>query len=147
MSNIETQIYELGYLILPSVAEENLSAAVSKIKGVVNKAGGKEIDGEEPFKTDLAYTMSKTIGASRYVVTDAYIGWIKFELEPSKAPEIADETNKIEEVLRHILLKVPRETHFTFAKAREAIAAKLAAEKEAREEEREPALAEQAVIE
>ena len=117
----ETQVYELGYLILPSIAEENLSEVVAKIKTVVEKAGGKEFNGEAPFKLDLAYTMSKTVGASHYVVNEAYIGWMKFELEPGQALELKMGIDQIEEVLRSLLIKVPRETYFTFAKARELI--------------------------
>lgn len=121
------QIYELGYLILPSVAEGELPSVAHKINEVIAKAGGKEIDGETPFKYELAYTMSKTIGASRYVVNDAYIGWTKFELEPSEALAVKMGVEKIDEVLRSLLIKVPRETSFTFAKAKALIAEKAAA--------------------
>lgn len=118
------QIYELGYLILPSIAEGELPAVVDKIKDSVIKAGGKEIDGEAPFKYNLAYTMSKTVGASRYVVKDAYIGWTKFELDPEQVSEVKDGVEKTEEILRFLLIKTPRETTFTFAKAKAALAEK-----------------------
>ncbi|MSR87730.1 MAG: hypothetical protein EXS69_00995 [Candidatus Zambryskibacteria bacterium] len=132
------QIYELGYLILPSIPENELPSVVSKIKTLIADAGGKEIDGEEPFKYELAYTMSKTIGASRYVIDDAYIGWTKFELEPVQAVAIKSEIDKIDEVLRSLLVKVPRETGFTFAKAKALIAEKSAT-LEALEREKEKA--------
>jgi len=124
------QIYELGYLILPSVPEGQLSDVVSKLKGIVAKAGGKELDGEAPFKYPLAYAMSKTIGASRYVVKDAYIGWFKFELEPASVVELKMEIDKVDEILRSILIKAPLETSFSFAKAKALIAEK---EREAQE--------------
>src|SRR5579872_5683652 len=84
----ESQIYELGYLLLPSIAEEDVSHVVDAIKGIVKKGGGVEIDAESPINIDLAYTMTKTIGARKYVVNDAYIGWTKFECEPSSIAEI-----------------------------------------------------------
>src|SRR3990167_11141973 len=112
------QVYELGYLILPSIAEDALSGVVDTIRALVNEAGGKEIDAEAPFKQPLAYSMSKTIGASRYVLSDAYLGWIKFEVEPSKISAIKTGMEKIGEILLFLLVKVPRETTFTFAKAR-----------------------------
>ncbi|MGB3922254.1 MAG: 30S ribosomal protein S6 [Minisyncoccia bacterium] len=111
-------VYELCFLILPSIPEDKLSDAVDLIRQVVSKAGGKEIDAEEPFKYPLSYEMSKTVGSSRYVVSEAYLGWLKFELEPSKVLEVKGGVDKVNEVLRFILLKVPRETTFTFAKAR-----------------------------
>ena len=130
MEDKESKVYELGYLILPSVAEDKLKSVVDKIKGIISEKGGKEIDGEEPFKYDLAYTMSKTIGASRYVVNDAYIGWIKFELPLEEAAELKKGVDLIEEVLRTMLIRAPRETSFSFAKAREK------AQKEAEEARR-----------
>ena len=114
-------VYEIGYLVLPSISEDALSLVVENIKAAIVKEGGKEIDGEAPFKQDLAYTMTKTIGASRYVVNDAYIGWVKFEAEPANVLKIKALVEKMDEVLRFLLIKAPRETTFTFAEARKAL--------------------------
>ena len=114
-------VYELGFLILPSIPEDKLADVVDSIRKVVTKEGGTEIDAEAPFKQPLSYSMSKTIGASRYVLSDAYLGWIKFEIEPAKAPVIKADVEKIGEILRFLLVKTPRETTFTFAKARAAV--------------------------
>ncbi|MEK7135140.1 MAG: 30S ribosomal protein S6 [Patescibacteria group bacterium] len=123
------QIYEVGYLILPSIPEEGLPAVVEKMKAVVTKAGGQNLDGEDPVKQDLAYTMSKTVGASKYVANEAYMGWMKCELEPAVAPEVKAELDKVEELLRFLIVKAPRESSFTFAKAREALLEKAREEK------------------
>ncbi len=126
--NNENQVYEIGYLLLPSLAEDKAGEVVEAIKGLVSKHGGTEIDGEAPFKQDLAYTMTKTVGASRYVVNEAYVGWLKFELEPSKALDLKLEVDNLPEVLRMLLIKAPRETTFTFAKARAKAIEKAEAE-------------------
>jgi len=114
-------VYEIGYLILPSIPEDKLVDVVALIRKVITKEGGVEIDAEAPIKQDLAYPMSKTIGASRYVLSDAYLGWIKFEAEPLKVLIIKSEIEKIAEVLRFLLIKAPRETTFTFAGAKAAV--------------------------
>ena len=127
-SKVDTEglsVYELGFLILPSIPEDKLSDVVAFIKKVITKEGGIEIDAEAPFKQPLAYSMSKTIGASRYVLSDAYLGWIKFEVEPSKISAIKTGMEKIGEILRFLLVKVPRETTFTFAKARATVVSTL----------------------
>jgi ribosomal protein S6 len=116
----EAQVYEVGYLVLPSVSEDNLPKVVSNIVSIIEKAGAKPLDSEDPFLEELAYSMSKTIGARKYVVDEAYIGWMKFEAESNQVEEIKLSVDKLEEVLRTLLIKVPRETTFTFAKAREA---------------------------
>lgn len=142
------QVYEVGYLILPSIAEEKLGDVVAKIKDILTKAGGKELDSEAPFLQSLAYTMSKTVGASRYVVNEAYIGWMKFELEPGKALEAKMALEKIDELLRFLLIKAPRKTTFTFAKAKALLAEKEAKEAEGVEiEEARGTSSEPAVIE
>lgn len=113
----EALVYELGYLVLPSVAEEQLSQVVDTIKGILKKVGAKELDSEDPLKTDLAYTMSKSVGARKYVVDEAYIGWVKFEVDGSVLKEVDDAMKLQEEVLRHLIVKTTRETQFTFAAA------------------------------
>ncbi len=117
-------VYELGYLVLPSVPEDNLASVVSTIVSTIEKAGGKTLDSENPFIQGLAYSMSKTVGARKYVVDEAYIGWMKFEAEPSMIEEIKIAVEKMEEILRTLLIKAPRETTFTFAQAEEARRAK-----------------------
>lgn len=126
----ELTVYEIGYLILPSIPEDKLSSVTSAIRKVITTEGGTEIDAEEPFKEPLAYTMSKTIGASRYVLSDAYLGWIKFEADRAKALVIKAGIEKIEEVLRFLLIKAPRETTFTLAKARALVEDKIEKERE-----------------
>ena len=121
------QVYELGYLILPSVAEDQLPSVVNSIKEIIAKGEGKVFDGEDPFKYDLSYTMSKTVGSRRYVVSDAYIGWLKFEAEPEAAALVKAGVEKMEEILRFLLIKAPRESAFTFEKAKALIAEKAAA--------------------
>ncbi|OHA89806.1 MAG: hypothetical protein A3C70_00940 [Candidatus Zambryskibacteria bacterium RIFCSPHIGHO2_02_FULL_43_14] len=117
-------VYELGFLILPSIPEDKLSDTVDAIRKVVAKANGTEIDAEAPFQHPLSYSMSKTIGASRYVLSDAYLGWIKFEVEPREIQTIKTGIEKIREILRFLLIKAPRETTFTFAKVKATAEAK-----------------------
>lgn len=127
----ELQVYELGYLVLPSIAEDQIPAVEDTIKKAIAAAGGKELASESPEYIDLAYSMTKVVGASRYVVSDAYIGWVKFEAEPSQMPALNEKVSKMDEVLRALLIKAPRETDFTFAKAREAMLQKEAEKAEA----------------
>jgi ribosomal protein S6 len=117
----EKGVYELGYLILPSIPEDSLSEVVTRLKSIFTKANGTEIASENPFKLDLAYSMSKAVGSRKYVVQEAYLGWMKFELEPESIPALNEEVKKVEEVLRFLLIKAPRETTFTFEGARKAI--------------------------
>lgn len=141
-------VYEVGYLLLPSIAEEKLAETVNSIKTVISKAGGIEIAGEDPFMQELAYTMNKTVGASRYVVNEAYLGWLKFELASEAIKSVQEEIEKMPEVLRFLLIKAPRETSFTFADAKKALE-EDAAQAEAGEvaEDETPVAKEEQVVE
>ncbi len=125
----ELEIYEIGYSILTSVSEDKLDDVVTKIKKAVTDVGGAPLDSEAPFQQELAYPMSKTVGARKYVAEEAYIGWMKFECAPENTPTIKTSLDKIEEVLRFLLIKATRETLFTYEGARLAIAEKEAEER------------------
>ncbi len=144
------EVYELGYLILPSLAEDSLGPVVEKLKKIIHTAGGVEVGSEDPIKQELAYEMTKVVGASRYVVKEAYIGWIKFEAPKSEAPKVNEAVTKLDEILRAILIKAPRESEFTFAKAKAAIDEKIAkaeAERRAQENTEESGPAKETVVE
>lgn len=127
------QVYEVGFLVLPSIPEEGISTVVEKVHKAALSVGATALDGETPIMIDLAYPMTKTVGASRYVATEAYLGWNKFELEPEKALAFKAALQSIDELLRFLLIKAPRESSFTFAKAQALIAEKEAEERAPKE--------------
>ncbi len=122
----EREVYELGYLILPSIAEDAVEAVEAKLEKAVAAAGGTKFDGESAVKIDLSYKMTKVVGASRYVVNDAYLGWMKFEIEPAAVTALKEEISRMDEIVRILLVKAPRESAFTFAKAQAALEAAAA---------------------
>ncbi len=129
----EVTVYETSFLILPSISEEKLPEAAESIRKAISRAGAVEIDSEAPFKHPLAYQMSKTVGSKKYVANEAYIGWIKFEVDKTKIAEIESALKKMPEILRFLIVKAPRKTEFTFAKARAALQAKADKEREDKE--------------
>lgn len=139
----ESQVYEIGYLVLPSIPEDKIPDTVDSIKKIIKDNGAQELDGEEPYLIDLAYPLSKTVGASKYVVKDAYFGWQKFEAEPSIVEAIKAALEKKDELIRFLLIKTTRETRFTLSKAR----AKIEESETEQAEEGEGKAEEEAVVE
>lgn len=117
----ELEVYELCFLILPSITEDKIGGVIDSLRKIITEEGGLEIDREDPFRQTLAYPMSKTIGSSRYIVSDAYIGWIKFEIDKVGVLAVKTQTKKISEIVRFLVVKARRETVFTFAQARETL--------------------------
>lgn len=102
-------IYEIGYLISPTIPEDKISEETSFIHGILQNAGGNVIAEEFPKMRPLTYTISKVSESKRSKFDDAYFGWVKFELPVAKISEIEKEINNREAVVRLILVKTVRE--------------------------------------
>jgi ribosomal protein S6 len=113
----ETEIYEVGYHIMPSVPEEKLPLEVSAIlSAIVSKNGGVIISSDAPAKIELAYTMAKKVGATRHKCDEAYFGWFKFEMSPDNINALKAFLDAQDNVLRFLLIKTVRENTLVGAK-------------------------------
>lgn len=109
----ETQIYEVGFHIVPSIEETNLGKEVDIIKSLIEKNGGAFISEEFPKKTTLAYTVFKNIDGKIQKFDTAYFGWIKFEMKTDSILNVKEETDLNKNVLRYLIIKTVRESTLT----------------------------------
>jgi ribosomal protein S6 len=108
------KVYEIGYLFLPTIPEEQLPAEAAKVKAVVESHEGVVITEDFPKLRQLAYTMRKVAGAQNFKFDKAYFGWVKFETVQGAVPVIQKELEKNPNILRHMLVATVREnTMFT----------------------------------
>jgi ribosomal protein S6 len=113
MSETAMKVYEVGYLILPSVPEEQIPDKASQIRDVILKANGSVISEETPKLRDLAYEMVKNVSNSGNAsFQTGYFGWIKFEEGPEAATTLKTAMDGMESVLRFIIIKTVREDTF-----------------------------------
>jgi ribosomal protein S6 len=105
----DERIYEVGFLIIPTVNEDGLAARVAAIREAINSINGTVIAEGAAKKIDLAYPMTKVAQNKRATYTSAYSGWFKFEAEPKGAKEVAAAVKADEDVLRFLLVKTVRE--------------------------------------
>lgn len=103
------QIYELGYLLVPTIAEENAPALFGNLKELVVSFGGEIISSEMPRMIRLAYVMAKTIDNVKNKFDTAYFGWIKFEAEKSAVAEIKKKLDANTDLIRFLITKTVRE--------------------------------------
>src|SRR5579872_1100924 len=75
-----SKVYELGFLLVPSVGNEKVQTEVAALADVLAKNGAEMISSENPILIDLAYPMLKVIHAHREKCYQAYFGWMKFEI-------------------------------------------------------------------
>lgn len=107
--NESLKVYELGFHLLPTVAEDDVAVQFSHLKSFIEKRGGEFISEDFPKLRDLAYEVSKTIKSQKKRYTQAYFGWVKFTLEPEKVEEVEKDVKSFEPMLRYLLIKTVEE--------------------------------------
>jgi ribosomal protein S6 len=102
-------IYEVSYLLLPSLALEQVPVKVASLKGILTSAGGQVISDENPILIDLAYPMTKVVQTMRHKCTAGYFGWMKFETTKTGIESVKKSFDMDNDVLRYLIIKTVRE--------------------------------------
>jgi len=102
-------IYEVGFQIIPTVTSAEAQDIFSKIRDIVEANGTEIIASNNPESISLAYEMRKKIGGKFQKYNDAYFAWIKYASSSDKVTKIRSEIEKIEAVLRFIIITTVRE--------------------------------------
>lgn len=107
--DIENRIYEIGYLLVPTIASDKINEESDKLKKVLSIFKVRLISDELPRLISLAYEMEKTIGNKKQRFNKAYFGWIKFELDSPSLLKLKEELDKDDNLIRFMIIKVSRE--------------------------------------
>ena len=103
------KVYEIGYLLVPTIAEENVATEVEAIKALIANKGSAFISEDFPKMKPLAYTMVKAVGSERRKFDKGYFGWVKFEVAARGITEIKAELDRIPNILRYLIIETVRE--------------------------------------
>jgi len=98
------KVYEIGYLIVPTVSPDHISKEIDALKAVLNK-DAVIIAEEAPKMRALTYSMVKVVGQKRNTYDTGYFGWIKFEGSSDVAKEVEKTFTLSDKVLRSLLIK------------------------------------------
>jgi len=109
-SGVKASVYEVGYVMVPTVAEENLGGEVTTFKDTLSEMGATFISDEYPKMMELAYEMSRSIANKKQKFSYGYFGWVKFECSTSAARVIKDMLDKNEKLVRYLMIKTVRES-------------------------------------
>jgi ribosomal protein S6 len=103
-------IYEIGFHVVPTVTEAQLSDAMAALRAQIAKAGGEIIGGGEPTKMTLAYVIERAVSGKREKYSETYFGWVKFVVEERAGiPELESYLQHAREILRYLLIETVRE--------------------------------------
>jgi len=103
------KVYELGYHLIPTLAEEEVPQYVNKIKDLLDSYGAVIINEESPKKIDLAYTMYPSVGNKKQKYNKAYFGWVKFEVDTESEQAFKKQIEDMDEVFRSLIIITVRE--------------------------------------
>jgi len=114
--------YEITYLISSEIAEEEIQRAQSQLVSSIQGEGGLLLEEKTPFRKKLAYPVKKQ--------SQAYLGFLVFQLEPEKLKNLEKKIKEINQILRYLLLiKLPKKEQKTTAFAKKPRALKAEKEK------------------
>jgi ribosomal protein S6 len=101
-----TPVYEVGYILVPTLSVAEAEEVASKIRALVGKEVLKE---EAPRNMSLAYVIERSRAGKREKYGEGYFGFIKFESEKEPIPAIAEALRNNQSVLRYLLIETVRE--------------------------------------
>jgi len=104
-----SRVYELGYLLVPTISEEDLPVIFGNLKELVSSLGGISIADDMPKMIGLAYKMVKVVANVRNKFNTAYFGWIKFTMDSDKVLELKKKLDLDPNVIRFLILKTVKE--------------------------------------
>jgi ribosomal protein S6 len=109
------KLYELGYLLVPTIAEENISTEAEAVKAIINKAEGEIVAEDSPKLISLAYSMVHGASGQKKKFDKAYFGWVKFNAEAAAAEFIKKVCHSDTRFLRFMIVKTVKDEPQTVA--------------------------------
>lgn len=105
----KARVYEVGYLLVPTIAEEEVPAVYGSLKELVLSFGGEIIADEIPKMMGLAYSMTKVVSNVRSKFNTAYFGWTKFTMDTAKVLELKKRLDLDTNIIRFLIVKTVKE--------------------------------------
>jgi len=103
------RVYEVGYLLVPTIPEENVPIVFGNLKELVSSLGGIAISDDMPKMIPLAYSMVKVVANVRNKFNTAYFGWVKFTMDSDKVLELKKKLDLDPNFIRFLILKTVKE--------------------------------------
>jgi len=104
-----SRIYEIGYLVSPSVKEEDVEKTVAEIRKEIEQQGGSFIAEGAPSMTRLSYPIGATEGGKNVDFDRAYFGWLKYEAPVASAQAMDASLKQSSTIIRYLVFRTVRE--------------------------------------
>lgn len=107
--DVNSRVYELGYLLVPTISEEDMPITFGNLKELISSLGGIHISDEMPKMMPLSYSMVKVVSNVRNKFNTAYFGWVKFTMDSDKVLELKKKLDLDPNLIRFLILKTVKE--------------------------------------
>jgi ribosomal protein S6 len=116
MSENDDRTYELGFILVPTIPENEIEAKVAELKAVITAAEGTVgAEGSTEF-IDLAYRIEKNVKSKKMKWNQGYFGWMKFTAAPEAQAVIKKALDGNLDLMRYMLIKTSAENLVQFKK-------------------------------
>ncbi|MCD8494544.1 MAG: 30S ribosomal protein S6 [Candidatus Pacebacteria bacterium] len=105
----EPRVYELSYLIIPTVGEEGVAEQVDSLRKIITDNGGLPIVEGDVELIELAYEMRVVIENAWKVYDRGYFGWFTFDVTPDKIEAMHALLKDHDALIRFLLIKSDRD--------------------------------------
>ena len=106
---VNSRVYEVGYLLVPTLSEDEILAMYGNFKELVSSLGGKIISDDMPRMIPLCYPMVKVLKNVRHKFDSAYFGWVKFFMDADKILDLKKKLDLDQNVIRFLMIKTVKE--------------------------------------
>ena len=109
MEEANSKVYELGYLLTPAIAQDDVPINYGNLKELISSLKGEIIFDEMPKMIPLAYSMQKVTANVLNKFNKAYFGWIKFIMKGEQVLELKKHLDLDPDLIRFLIIKTVKE--------------------------------------
>jgi ribosomal protein S6 len=99
--------YELSFLALPHLSDDEVRELQSTCADAISAAGGQVASFGDVHFIPLAYEMVKKFGSKNKRYHEAYFTWMKLSLGTSQVQQVEEAVAKQADVLRYMIISTP----------------------------------------
>lgn len=105
----DAKIYEVGFHIVPTTAEENVASVVNEVRNSIEGLKGVIVSEGVPSEIKLSYPISNIVANKKSTFDSAYFGWIKFLVSPENIVKIKGSMEKNPNIFRFLIINTVKE--------------------------------------
>ncbi|MEX2515257.1 MAG: 30S ribosomal protein S6 [Candidatus Paceibacterota bacterium] len=108
-TNENITIYEVGFLLAPTIPEDQVKAIETDMHEQITDAGGDIVASQSPEMRELSYEIEVKDEGEKRQFSRGQFGWVQFNLKPHQVDDVEKIFITADDVIRHLLVTVDDE--------------------------------------